>query len=61
MARAGYNPEASVGFWQRFAEYNQQAGGGSTPTFLRTHPLDSTRIQQLQEWMPDAKAQYRAK
>jgi predicted Zn-dependent protease len=26
MARAGYNPEASVAFWQRFAEFNQQQG-----------------------------------
>jgi predicted Zn-dependent protease len=41
MARAGYNPEAAVAFWQRFAEFNRQAGG-STPWFLRTHPLDET-------------------
>ena len=59
MARAGFNPEASVAFWQRFAEYNK-AAGGSTPWFLRTHPLDETRIQQLQQWMPEAKAQFRA-
>lgn len=58
MARAGYDPEAAVGFWQRFAEFNQQAGG-ATPWFLRTHPLDETRIQQLKEWMPEAKAEYR--
>jgi predicted Zn-dependent protease len=56
MARAGYNPEASVQFWQRFAAYNQQQGG-NTPTFLRTHPTDETRIKQLQAWMPEAKAQ----
>ena len=56
MARAGYNPEASVQFWQRFAAYNQQQGG-STPAFLRTHPTDETRIKQLQAWMPEAKAQ----
>jgi predicted Zn-dependent protease len=58
MARAGYDPEAAVGFWQRFAEFNQQSGG-ATPWFLRTHPLDETRIQQLKEWMPEAKAEYR--
>ena len=58
MARAGYNPEASVEFWQRFSAYNQQAGGG-TPWFLRTHPLDETRIQQLRNWMPEARALYR--
>jgi len=46
MARAGYDPEASVAFWQRFSEFNKQQGGG-TPWFLRTPPLDETRIQQL--------------
>lgn len=56
MARAGYNPEAAVAFWQRFAAYNASAGG-TTPWFLRTHPLDETRIRQLQGWMPEAKGQ----
>ena len=59
MARAGYDPEASVAFWQRFSGYIKQAGGGSTPAFLRTHPLDETRIKQLKQWMPEAKAQRR--
>ncbi|MBI5774312.1 MAG: M48 family metallopeptidase [Verrucomicrobia bacterium] len=58
MARAGYDPEQAVAFWQRFAEHNKRAGG-NTPWFLRTHPLDETRIQQLKEWMPEAKAQFR--
>ena len=57
MARAGYDPEAAVAFWQRFAEANK--GGGGTPWFLRTHPVDQKRIAQLKEWMPEAKAQYR--
>lgn len=59
MAKAGYNPEASVAFWQRFANYSKQAGGGGTPWFLRTHPLDETRIQNLRKWMPEAKRVYR--
>ena len=58
MAKAGYDPEASVAFWQRFSALNQQAGGGGTPSFLRTHPLDETRIKQLKKWMPEAKAQF---
>lgn len=56
MARAGYDPEAAVQFWQRFAVYNQQ--GASTPAFLRTHPTDETRIRQLREWIPRAKVEY---
>ncbi len=59
MARAGYDPEAAVGFWQRFGDYNRSQSGGGTPAFLRTHPLDSVRIQQIQQWMPEAKANYR--
>ncbi len=58
MARAGYAPENAVSFWQRFAAYNKQRGG-ETPWFLRTHPLDATRIQQLQQWMPEAKSQFK--
>jgi predicted Zn-dependent protease len=58
MARAGYDPEAAVGFWERFAAYNQSMGG-QTPWFLRTHPLDAKRIQQLRDWMPRAKQEYR--
>jgi predicted Zn-dependent protease len=60
MAKAGYDPEAAVGFWERFAEFNRTSGSG-TPWFLRTHPLDATRIQKLKEWMPEAKQQYRAR
>jgi len=50
MAIAGYNPEASIPFWQRMA-----AQGGSTPEFLSTHPSDETRIKQLQASIPEAK------
>lgn len=57
MAEAGYDPRQAVAFWQRFANYNNQQGG-DTPVFLRTHPTDATRIQQLQVWMPEALAQY---
>ena len=59
MARAGYDPESAIGFWQRFAELNQKQGASGTPAFLRTHPTDETRIRQLQEWMPKAKAEFR--
>jgi metalloendopeptidase OMA1, mitochondrial len=58
MARAGYDPEAAVAFWQRFADYNAKAGS-ATPWFLRTHPLDETRIRQLKEWLPQAKKEYK--
>lgn len=57
MARAGYDPRESVAFWKRFAEANQ-ARGGKPKEFLSTHPLDETRIKQLEERMPQALAEY---
>jgi predicted Zn-dependent protease len=59
MARAGYDPEQAVKFWERFAAFNQQQGA-ETVWFLRTHPLDEDRIKQLKQWIPEAKAQARA-
>jgi predicted Zn-dependent protease len=60
LARAGYDPKAAVQFWERFAEFNKQSGGSVGLWFLRTHPLDSKRIQQLEEWMPEAEKEYRS-
>ena len=59
MARAGYNPEDAVAFWQRFAAFNESKGGKGGPAFLRTHPVDEVRIEQIQEWLPEAKAAQR--
>jgi metalloendopeptidase OMA1, mitochondrial len=59
MARAGYQPEEAVAFWERFAEFNRRAGN-NTPLLLRTHPLDATRIQQLKDALPRARQEYRA-
>jgi predicted Zn-dependent protease len=61
MARAGYDPKAAVEFWQRFADYNKQQGGGSSgyfAKFLSTHPLDAVRIADLQKLLPEAEAAF---
>jgi metalloendopeptidase OMA1, mitochondrial len=58
MARAGYDPKETVAFWQRFSEYNQQQGGSGGLALLRTHPVDSVRIQQLQKWLPEAQSAF---
>jgi hypothetical protein len=58
MARAGYDPEQAIAFWQRFSDYNQKKGS-KVPWFLRTHPLDEQRIENLRRFMPKAKLQYR--
>ncbi len=54
-ARAGYNPEAGIKVWQRMAKLSK---GSSVPTFLSTHPSHDTRIENMQKWMPEAKALY---
>lgn len=53
-AQAGYDPEAAIGVWQRMAA----RGGGSGPDFLATHPSPGNRIENIREWMPDAKKLY---
>ena len=53
-AEAGYDPREAVLLWQRMAE----ASKGAPPEFLSTHPSHTTRIQDLQKWMPEALAIY---
>ncbi len=48
MKRAGYNPQAAVEFWKRFAAWKQQAGAASPGKYFSTHPPDQERIAQLQ-------------
>lgn len=55
MAMAGYDPRVAPAFWQRMS-----AGGGKTPEFLSTHPSPSTRIANLNKWMPKAIQYYNA-
>jgi predicted Zn-dependent protease len=59
MARAGYDPRESVALWQRFADWKLKFQNETTPTFISTHPLDETRIRELQAYMPTAFAEYR--
>ncbi|MDB6112503.1 MAG: Peptidase Ste24p [Pedosphaera sp.] len=57
MARAGYDPQAALAFWERFAEYSKAQGGSGGPAFLRDHPVDSVRIADIKKWLPEAQAQ----
>jgi metalloendopeptidase OMA1, mitochondrial len=60
MARAGYDPSESVKLWQRFADYRKKSSQASQgPAFLRTHPLDETRIAALQAYLPTAMKEYK--
>jgi len=55
MAMAGYDPHKAVDFWQRMAS---QKEGAAPPEFLSTHPSDATRIQKLNELVPEAMKYY---
>lgn len=43
MARAGYDPNEALRFWENMSAQNSQ----KPPEFLSTHPSDATRIAQL--------------
>lgn len=55
MARAGYDPQAAVAFWERM----QAQGESRSPEFASTHPAHETRIQHLRDVMPRAVEEYR--
>jgi predicted Zn-dependent protease len=54
MAMAGYNPGEAIDFWTRMSK----AGGNAPPEFLSTHPSHATRIENLEEFMPEAMKYY---
>jgi predicted Zn-dependent protease len=56
MAKAGYDPEAAVGFWQRMVAGNK--GKAKPPPFLSTHPTDERRIRDIQQLIPGIKEKY---
>lgn len=56
MAIAGYDPAEAANLWRRMAA---QSSGGSPPEFLSTHPATQTRIDNINKWAPEAKAEAR--
>ncbi len=53
MAIAGYDPIVGARLWERMSA----AGGGAPPEFLSTHPSNQTRINNIMQWAPEAKAE----
>lgn len=54
MAEAGYPPGEAIGVWERM----DALGGGGPPAFLSTHPSHAARIDNLQEWLPQARKKF---
>ncbi|MES2694357.1 MAG: M48 family metallopeptidase [Verrucomicrobiota bacterium] len=54
-AKAGYDPRASITFWQKMLKQKQAAGagaGGKIEALMSTHPADEKRIADLKALMP---------
>jgi predicted Zn-dependent protease len=65
MAQAGYDPREAVPFWERMSGCPRQMIGKlcfrsqqAVPEFLSTHPSDVTRINQIEDWLPEALKYY---
>lgn len=55
MAIAGYNPESAVQIWERMSA---NSGGKQAPAeIMSTHPSNETRIANLRDLIPQAKAE----
>ena len=55
-AMAGYNPEAAIGFWQRMGA---QSSSTTSCDWFSTHPSNSNRINNIKQFMPEAKGYYK--
>ena len=55
MAKAGFDPRASVQLWQNM----DKASKGAPPEFMSTHPSNNTRINQLNGHMNKAMILYK--
>ena len=55
MAKAGFDPQQSINLWQNMAK---ASGENRQPELLSTHPLPSTRIENLAKNMPKAMESY---
>lgn len=56
MAKAGYDPEAAIGLWQRM---EQSSGGNGPPEWLSTHPAEGTRQGDIRGWIAEARQYFR--
>lgn len=53
-ARAGYNPGAGVSLWKKMSA----ASKGAPPQWLSTHPAGASRIQKIEENLPQVQPLY---
>lgn len=54
MAKAGYEPAAAIGVWERM----ERAGRSGGLEFFSTHPGPATRVADLRRWLPEAQRHF---
>ena len=54
MAKAGYNPNAALSFWDKFSK-----SGRTPPEYLSTHPAPRNRIETIKKLIPKVMPYYR--
>lgn len=57
MAKAGYDPAESIVLWERMGASKQ---GAAAPEWMSTHPSDTNRRTQLNQWLPETQKIYQA-
>lgn len=55
MARAGYNPNYAISFWEKFSTISQT---NTLEEFLSTHPIGDKRIEEMRQILPQALSIY---
>lgn len=58
MAKAGYDPNEAIKFWQRMSAASSGSSQGILSDFLSTHPTDEKRISDLKSHLPEALKYY---
>ena len=60
MSQACYDPRQAVQFWQRMNADEARSGplADSARQLLSTHPVNSQRISNIQQWLPHAERIY---
>jgi predicted Zn-dependent protease len=56
MALAGYDPREAITVWERM---HAASTGNQKAEWLSTHPADTTRLNDIRRWMPEALQYYR--
>jgi predicted Zn-dependent protease len=55
MAKAGYDPRATISFWEKFAKTSKDS---PIAEFFSTHPMSAKRLEEMRHNLPAANSEY---